>query len=65
MLKTRQITITVFALIILFGCGTHKPQFKDEPFEKHTKIDGTGFTQKRLYSLTNFLNNNLEKTESK
>jgi CubicO group peptidase (beta-lactamase class C family) len=47
---------------MLQGCGKHKPQFEGVPFEKHTTLDGTGFNQQRLDSLTNYIENNLETT---
>ncbi len=62
MLKSKENTIIIFVLIIFLGCGTHKPQFKGEPFEKHITLEGTGFSQQRLDSLTNYLKNNLETT---
>lgn len=32
------------------------------PFEKHTSLDGTGFSKQKLNSLTNYLPNSLETT---
>ncbi len=47
--------ITLFSIgLLLFSCDTHKPSFKGTPFEKHTTLNGTGFTQSRLDSLINF-----------
>jgi hypothetical protein len=60
--KIKNFIIAIFAAVLILGCSSHKPQFEGEPFEKHTEIDGNGFTQKRLDSLTNFLKNNLETT---
>lgn len=60
--KMKNFIIAIFVAVLILGCSSHKPQFKGEPFEKHTKINGTGFSQKRLDSLTNFLKNNLETT---
>ncbi len=62
MLKLKQNTIIIFALTIFLGCGTHNPQFEGVPFKKHTTLKGTGFSQQRLDSLTNFITNNLETT---
>lgn len=58
----RYIFITVLTCLLIIACGTHKAKFEGEPFEKHMTLDKTGFTQKRLDSLTNFLKNNLETT---
>jgi CubicO group peptidase (beta-lactamase class C family) len=40
----------------------HKPQFKGEPFPRHTAIESTGYTKQKLDSFTNYLKNNLETT---
>lgn len=43
-------------MTILFqSCGIHKPQFEGTPFEKHSTLEETGFTQERLDLLTNHL----------
>jgi len=54
-------------IIMLFfwalqSCGPRKPQFKGVAFQKHTSLNGTGYTQQRLDSLTLYLKNNLETT---
>ncbi len=60
-MKIYKFFITVI-LITFIGCGPHKAQFDGTPFERLTSLEGTGFTQERLDSLTNFLKNNLETT---
>ena len=56
------ILITVCIVILSISCKTSQSQFKEIPFEKHSTLKGTGFTQSRLDSLTNFLKNNFETT---
>lgn len=58
----RKIIIVICTATLILGCVAHKPQFKGVPFEKHTTLDGTGFNQQRLDSLTCFIENNLETT---
>lgn len=65
--KSNVMTKINYLLAMLFGfglvgCKTYKAQFKGLPFEKHTSLNGTGFTQQRLDSLTNYLENKLETT---
>jgi CubicO group peptidase (beta-lactamase class C family) len=62
MSKLKQITIIISVLSISFGCATHNPQFEGMPFEKHTTLNGTGFTQEKLDSLTSHIKNNLTTT---
>lgn len=58
----KKIFITISTIILFIACGTNNSQFEGTSFEKHTSFKGTGFTQERLDSLTNFLKNNLETT---
>ena len=58
----RQILITFCATILILGCSTNRAQFKGVPFEKHTTLNGTGFTQEKLDSLTSHIKNNLTTT---
>lgn len=58
----RQILITFCATILILGCSTNRAQFEGVPFEKHTTLNGTRFTQQRLDSLTSYIKNNLETT---
>jgi len=54
-----------FIFIILVGFlsyGTLKAQLKGAPFKSVTSFEGTGFTQERLDSLTDFLKSNLSTT---
>ncbi|MDO6739339.1 serine hydrolase [Wenyingzhuangia sp. 2_MG-2023] len=48
--------------LLITSCGTHKAQFKGEPFEKYKPLENTSFTQQKLDSLTNYIKNNLETT---
>ena len=57
-----KILIAICTAILIIGCSAHKPQFEGVPFEKHETLAGTGFTQERLDSLTDHLENNLETT---
>ena len=56
----------IFILLILtalnYSCNSVKSEFEGTNFEKHTTLDGTGYTQQKLDSLTGFLKNNLETT---
>jgi len=58
----RQILITFCATILILGCSSNRAQFKGVPFEKHATLNGTGFTQPKLDSLTSYLKNNFETT---
>jgi len=49
-------------LVALQSCRTHKAQFEGTPFEKVETLDGTGFTQAGLDSLTNYIKNHLATT---
>lgn len=49
-------------LVLIQSCGTHPPSFEGTQFEKHATLEGTGFTQSRLDSLSDYLESNLETT---
>jgi CubicO group peptidase (beta-lactamase class C family) len=49
-------------IAISTSCGMHEPLFKGTPFEKHESLDGTGFSQQRLDSLTDYIDSNLTTT---
>ena len=52
----------MLSLVFFQSCTVHKARFEGEPFEKVTSLDGTGFTQARLDSLTRYLKNHLATT---
>jgi len=54
--------ISLLLLVVVQSCGTPKPTFKGAPLAKHTTLEGTGFTQERLDSLSKHLENKLETT---
>lgn len=58
----RKISVLILTIILFLGCRTHKSQFDGAPFEKHTTLKNTGFTQVKLDSLTSFLEHKLETT---
>ena len=58
----RQILITFCTTILILGCSSNRTEFKGVPFEKHTTLNGTGFTQEKLDSLTSHIKNNLTTT---
>ena len=58
----KKFIITCCTIILIFSCSTQKAQFAGEPFEKHETLEGTGFTQQKLDSLTNYIKNNLKTT---
>ncbi|MDY8135999.1 serine hydrolase [Aquimarina sp. 2201CG5-10] len=61
-LLTTRILLCIIALIVFESCGTHKPQFEGTPLEKHTSLAETGFTQQKLDSLRNYIDENLTTT---
>ena len=60
--NTKRALLLLLIATLNFSCSTPKPQFKGVSFKKHTTLNGSGYTQQRLDSLTNFLKNNLETT---
>ncbi len=58
----RIILFAISSVILFVGCVTHKPQFEGVPFEKHLTLEGTGFKEERLDSLTSYLINDIETT---
>jgi tetratricopeptide (TPR) repeat protein len=58
----KHILITFCTTILILGCSSNRAQFKGVPFEKHTTLNGTGFSQQGLDSLTGYLKNNFETT---
>ncbi len=58
----KTIVLTICVVLLSIGCSTHKPSFKGTAFEKHLTLSGTGFSQSKLDTLTNFITNNLETT---
>ncbi len=58
----RNLLFTVFILPFVFGCSSHRAQFKGNAFEKHTSLTKTGFTQEKLDSLNNFIKQKLTTT---
>ncbi len=62
-MKAKNSSIVALLLVATFqSCGIYKAQFAGVPFEKSITLDGTGFTQQKLDSLTNYLTNQLETT---
>ena len=60
MLKNAYLLVILLAL--LQSCGTHQAQFAGVALEKHSNLEGTGFTSQRLDALTKYLANKLETT---
>lgn len=58
----KKIFIAFSTIALFLSCGTNKSQFVGTPFERHLTLNGTGFTQSKLDTLTNFIKNNLETT---
>ena len=55
--------VIFFLLVTLSSsCITHQPAFEGTPLEKHSTLEGTGFTQQNLDALTDHLENKLETT---
>jgi len=55
--------IYIFLAPLCFqSCGVKGPQFTGTAFEKYSSLEGTGFSQTRLDSLTAYLESNLETT---
>ncbi|HMS67492.1 MAG TPA: serine hydrolase [Saprospiraceae bacterium] len=52
----------IILIVLLQGCGKEKPQFEGVPFQKIVTLDGSGFTQNRLDSLSTYIENDLETT---
>ena len=61
-IKSLRKLLIITAIFLFIGFGICKAQPKGTPFESLTSLEGTGFTQARLDSLTNFLKNNLATT---
>jgi len=61
--KTKLLRNSLFFLLIvsfsifLIKCSTYKASFEGTAFEKHQSLENTGFTQSKLDSLNNFLEN--------
>ncbi|MEW7280197.1 serine hydrolase [Aquimarina sp. 2201CG1-2-11] len=51
--------MSLLLVVMLQACGPHKPQFMGTPFEKHTDLKETGFTQKKLDSMRSYISKNL------
>ena len=54
--------VFIILSILLIFSNPSKSQKQGVPFERHTSLEGTGFTQERLDNLTDYLSNNLETT---
>lgn len=52
----------LFVVLCFQSCGVKNPQFTGTAFEKYSSLEGTGFSKRRLDSLTVYLENNLETT---
>ena len=52
----------VMVCAMIMSCGTNRTQIEEQPFEKHQTLEGTGFTQGRLDSLTSHIENNMTTT---
>ena len=52
----------LIASAMTLSCGTNRTKIKEQPFEKHQTLKGTGFTRERLDSLTSHIKNNLTTT---
>lgn len=62
MKKNLLLNSIIVVTILLQSCGMRKAQFEGIPFDQHTHLDGTEFTQQKLDSLNNFISKNMTTT---